>query len=199
MGPERLNDFQLPVFNLQDIIKEFDHLEESLISHLSPEVVEVCAELAKCLENTGALLVRDPRCNEDDNSIFIDMMERYFSQSDAKKNMQAKPELHFQVTAYSTHQIIPKLLNQFLPLSFKTSLLIKVGVTPEGYEVPRAASDSSIRAEIETQKEENKAALPSGPDKKWRYMWRIGSRPENSKYKVRPCSNGISIFIAYAC
>jgi isopenicillin N synthase-like dioxygenase len=40
-------------------------------------------------------VVRDPRVDEKDNNIFVDMMERYFEGSDGKRD--ARPEFSFQV------------------------------------------------------------------------------------------------------
>ncbi len=42
--------------------------------------------------------MRDSRVDSADNERFIDMMERYFSQSAADKKAEERPELHYQVS-----------------------------------------------------------------------------------------------------
>ncbi|KAJ8600179.1 hypothetical protein CTAYLR_001951 [Chrysophaeum taylorii] len=54
-----------------------------------------CAEVAEALHKYGCLVVRDPRVEPAHNELFLDMMERYFSQSDGVTD--ARPELHYQV------------------------------------------------------------------------------------------------------
>lgn len=56
-----------------------------------------CAKVAACLRETGALVIRDPRCSTEDNDRFLDMMERYFGQTADSKRKQERPELHYQV------------------------------------------------------------------------------------------------------
>lgn len=58
---------------------------------------ESCAKVAACLRETGALVIRDPRCSTEDNDRFLDMMERYFGQTSDLKRKQERPELHYQV------------------------------------------------------------------------------------------------------
>lgn len=63
-----------------------------------PELKSVCLEVSRILKETGALLVRDPRCSTEDNDRFIDMMEKYFEQPDEVKRVQERPHQHYQVT-----------------------------------------------------------------------------------------------------
>lgn len=60
------------------------------------------AELAQGILNsfrdTGCVVVRDPRVDASQNDVFLDMMERYFEQSDEQKWKDARPDLHHQVT-----------------------------------------------------------------------------------------------------
>ena len=58
---------------------------------------ESCEQVAACLRETGALVIRDPRCSTADNDRFLDMMERYFGQTTALKRQQERPALHYQV------------------------------------------------------------------------------------------------------
>eukprot|EP00271_Cylindrocystis_brebissonii_P003437 TRINITY_DN1441_c0_g1_i1.p1 TRINITY_DN1441_c0_g1~~TRINITY_DN1441_c0_g1_i1.p1 ORF type:complete len:411 (+),score=78.15 TRINITY_DN1441_c0_g1_i1:210-1442(+) len=120
----------------------------------SSELQRMSAEVARCLRETGALILRDPRVTDEDNSHFLDMMERYFGQADEIKKREARPDLLFQV-----------------------------GVTPDGFEIPRAAIDPTMQESIRLQPLEHRAHVPTGADRKWRYMWRIGARAPSTKFK----------------
>lgn len=56
-----------------------------------------CEEVSRTLRETGALLVKDPRCSANDNDRFLDMMESYFQKSHDFKLLQQRPNLHYQV------------------------------------------------------------------------------------------------------
>lgn len=56
-----------------------------------------CRSVAHSLRTSGAVLVRDPRVKASDAASFIDMMERYFSQSRETKLKDARPHLFYQV------------------------------------------------------------------------------------------------------
>ncbi|OQR90823.1 hypothetical protein THRCLA_09197, partial [Thraustotheca clavata] len=60
-----------------------------------------CRVVAECLYKYGVLVVRDPRATEDDNNTFVDMMERYFEQTDFKQD--ARPEYSYQVGVTPEH------------------------------------------------------------------------------------------------
>jgi len=53
----------------------------------------------------------------------------------------------------------------------------QLGATPEFTEVPRDHTDV-----ISSLSPQNVATKPQGADPKWRYFWRIGARPTNTKY-----------------
>ncbi|KAK9669806.1 hypothetical protein RND81_13G155500 [Saponaria officinalis] len=114
---------------------------------------ELCLEVSRTLKETGALLIRDPRCTVEDNDRFLDMMEKYFEQPLEFKSMQERPQLHYQV-----------------------------GVTPEGVEVPRSLVDEEMQKKLKAMPREVQPATPHGPDRKWRYMWRIGPRPSDTRF-----------------
>lgn len=57
----------------------------------------LCATVSASLRDTGALLVKDPRCTAADNDRFLDVVERYFARSDDSKRLQERPHLHYQV------------------------------------------------------------------------------------------------------
>ncbi|GKF37001.1 hypothetical protein Tco_0113759, partial [Tanacetum coccineum] len=63
---------------------------------LSPELEKVCLEVSRILRETGALLVRDPRCSAEDADRFISMTEKYFEMPDEFKLVQARPDMHYQ-------------------------------------------------------------------------------------------------------
>jgi hypothetical protein len=81
----------LPVFDLAEF------LAHPPGEPLPAALVQQCAELAACLERTGALLVRDPRVSPDANDAFLDLLEAYFSRPDEVKAADARPELAYQV------------------------------------------------------------------------------------------------------
>lgn len=121
---------------------------------LNPELKNLCLEVSRTLKETGALLVRDPRCSAEDNDRFLDMMEKYFEQPPEFKRLQERPHLHYQV-----------------------------GVTPEGVEVPRSLVDEEMQKKLKAMPQQSQATTPRGPDPKWRYMWRIGPRPSDTRFK----------------
>lgn len=130
-------------------------MEAFLKDGSSADAKEQCRIVAECFHKYGILLVKDPRVNEKDNDDYIDLMEDYFEQAGdrfykGEKVDDIKPEYHYQV-----------------------------GATPENIELPRDHSEK--RAKLEIAKED----LPQSPmtpiyDAKWRFMWKIGERPENA-------------------
>ena len=60
-----------------------------------------------------------------------------------------------------------------------------MGVTPEGIERPRCLNDASIREVIDRLCENTRDAphQPRGPDPKWRYFWRLGDRPTQTRFQ----------------
>ncbi|OIW07966.1 hypothetical protein TanjilG_20067 [Lupinus angustifolius] len=121
---------------------------------LSPELTALCGDLSRSLRETGALLVKDPRCSVEDNDRFIDMMEKYFSSPHEFKVLQERPHLHYQV-----------------------------GVTPEKVEVPRSLIDEEMQEKLKAMPKEYQPHTPVGPDLKWRYFWRIGPRPSDTRFQ----------------
>ncbi|TYJ20991.1 hypothetical protein E1A91_A08G034600v1 [Gossypium mustelinum] len=117
-------------------------------------LTELCHEVSRLLKETGALLVKDPRCTAEDNDRFIDMMEKYFEKPAEFKRLQERPFLHYQV-----------------------------GVTPEGVEVPRSLVDEEMQEKLRAMPKEHQPLIPKGPDPKWRYMWRVGPRPSKTRFQ----------------
>ena len=56
--------------------------------------------MAECMTKTGCLLVRDPLVDEADNVQFNAMMQQYFSQPTDIKMLDARPEVHYQVSTW---------------------------------------------------------------------------------------------------
>jgi len=67
----------------------------------NPELQKLCSEVSRILKETGALLIKDPRCSAEDNDRFLDMMEKYFEQPPEFKRLQERPHLHYQVLLLS--------------------------------------------------------------------------------------------------
>eukprot|EP00252_Welwitschia_mirabilis_P024253 TRINITY_DN7130_c0_g1_i3.p1 TRINITY_DN7130_c0_g1~~TRINITY_DN7130_c0_g1_i3.p1 ORF type:complete len:391 (+),score=62.12 TRINITY_DN7130_c0_g1_i3:157-1173(+) len=121
---------------------------------MEEELRSLCGKVAELLREAGALVVRDPRCPAEDNDRFLDMMERYFQMPEEFKLDQERPHLHYQV-----------------------------GVTPEGVERPRLLFDVDMQRKISEMPEEDRPHIPLGADPKWRYMWRVGPRPLETRFK----------------
>lgn len=61
---------------------------------------------------------------------------------------------------------------------------LQVGVTPEGVEIPRSLVDEEMQGKFRAMPKESQPSIPMGPDPKWRYMWRVGPRPSNTRFQV---------------
>lgn len=83
----------LPVFDLAACLQDCS----SGAPLSSPALAPFCEAVARCLEQTGCLVVRDPRVGSAEADRFLDLMERYFGQPDAAKMPDVHPELHYQV------------------------------------------------------------------------------------------------------
>ncbi|CAI5529131.1 unnamed protein product [Closterium sp. Naga37s-1] len=59
----------------------------------------------------------------------------------------------------------------------------QVGVTPEGVEMPQSALDDAVKARMAQLPADSRPHAPSGPDCKWRFMWRVGPRPARTRYQ----------------
>lgn len=121
---------------------------------LPAEIKELAAQVADIFRRTGILIVRDPRVSQEDNDRFLNLMEDYFNQPDEAKAADARPDLGFQV-----------------------------GVTPEKKELPRCSTDEKCQEYIKTLPETEKPVPLDGPDVKWRYFWRVGPRPEVTRFE----------------
>ncbi|XP_057458318.1 uncharacterized protein LOC130749059 [Lotus japonicus] len=137
---------ELPVIDLSPYL--------AISGEPDPPISALCADVSRSLRETGALLIKDPRCTVQDNDRFIDMMERYFSAPQDFKLLHERPQLHYQV-----------------------------GVTPERVEVPRSLVDEEMQEKLKAMPKEHQPHAPVGADLKWRYFWRIGPRPSNTRFQ----------------
>ena len=98
-------------------------------------------------------MIKDPRTVEQDNNDYIDLMEKYF---------ESRGEQF-----YNNQEVA----------DFKPEYHYQVGACPPGTEIARPHGDK-IRAYDEL----NKPLSPVIPvqDAKWRFMWKIGKRPEEA-------------------
>lgn len=67
----------------------------------------------------------------------------------------------------------------------RPELLHQVGVLPAGTEVPRPCREA-----LAAQTPGNRAAQPLGPDPKWRFHWRLGERPAQTRF---PALNAVPV------
>ncbi|CAG8646992.1 4718_t:CDS:1 [Acaulospora colombiana] len=118
-----------------------------------PLAVEECKKAANALVDYGALLLKDPRVTEEDNSQFLNLMEDYFAQPYEKKLKDARPDLSYQV-----------------------------GVTPGFTEEPICNRDPKCLDMIAKMPEGSRPLPITGPDVKWRFFWRIGDRPKETEF-----------------
>jgi len=119
----------------------------------SESVMNLCSRVAESLHKNGILIIKDPRVNEKDNDDYIDMMEQYF--------MSRGNILYGGGTLDDA----------------KPDCHYQVGVCPENLEIAR---DHAER--IRNYSAENKPMSPLQPvfDAKWRFMWKIGKRPDGA-------------------
>lgn len=80
------NTLALPVVELRAFFEKEEKSEEYMAE---------CKKVAQAFHNYGLCVVRDPRVDEKDNNVFIDMVERYFEGSDGVRD--ARPEVGHQV------------------------------------------------------------------------------------------------------
>lgn len=144
----------IPVIDLSPYLGFSGKISNSEKEDFGSDLKNLCSEVSRILRDTGALIIKDPRCTAEDNDQFIDMMEKYWEMPDNFKRKQERPQLHYQV-----------------------------GVTPEGVEVPRSLVDKEMKEKLSRMPKEFQPYTPTGPDPKWRYMWRVGPRPSETQFK----------------
>lgn len=50
--------------------------------------------------------------------------------------------------------------------------------------MPRSLVDEEMKEKLRAIPKEHQPCTPKGPDPKWRYMWRVGPRPLNTRFQV---------------
>ena len=145
------------MIDLKAYLAVMDKLEgepSKITEQLGPELTRLCKEVASSLREAGAVVVRDPRCLEEENEKFIEMMERYYESPVEYKLPQERPDFLYQV-----------------------------GITPEKLETPRFLVDEEMQKKVKALPKESQPATIVGSDLKWRYMWSVGPRPSNTRFK----------------
>jgi hypothetical protein len=117
-------------------------------------LTESCLQAAEALIVYGALVLRDSRVSERDNTTFLDLMEDYFAQPQPDLLKDQRPELSYQV-----------------------------GVTLENTERPKCAVDEPCLKIIEGLEPSERPLDISAhsPDPKSRFFWKMS---ENPPYKT---------------
>ncbi|KAJ1656739.1 hypothetical protein IWQ61_003742 [Dispira simplex] len=119
----------------------------------SPQALLECQKAAQALHDYGCLLLRDPRVSNDKNEEFLDMLEDYYSQPLDDLLQDARPELGYQI-----------------------------GVSPELTEDPKCRTHSDCQDLIASINPDNRPLPLTQPDPKWRFFWRIGDVPEDTRF-----------------
>lgn len=116
----------------------------------SAQVITECEKAASALITYGALILRDSRVSEDDNTTFLDLLEDYFAQPADDLKKDERPELSYQI-----------------------------GVTLENTEKPKCAVDEPCLRVIERldPAERPLDITAHSPDPKCRFFWRMGEHP----------------------
>jgi isopenicillin N synthase-like dioxygenase len=130
------------------------NIDEYLKDPTSKESLAECAKLEQAIKQYSAFAIRDGRVTEEENSTFLDLMEDYFDQPNELKMADTRPELHYQV-----------------------------GATPANTELPRCGRDDDCIEMVNLMKPANKPFEFDKPDPKWRFFWRLGEPPVDTKFK----------------
>ena len=119
----------------------------------SDMVQNLCKKVAQSFHEYGILIIKDPRAQQHNNSDYIDLMEKYFESRGERLYAGKKLE------------------------DAKPEYHYQVGVCPKELEIAREHTEK-----IQGYSDENKPFSPLKPvyDAKWRFMWKIGERPENA-------------------
>jgi len=104
---------EVPVIDLSPYLEISPALSssrpEEVGDQLGASLMGLCGEVSRILRETGALMVKDPRCSALDNDRFIDMMEKYFDAPPHFKRFQERPHSHYQVHPPSSPSLLLRL------------------------------------------------------------------------------------------
>lgn len=116
----------------------------------SREVQDECKRAANALTTYGALVLRDSRVSEEENSTFLDLLEDYFAQPEEDLKKDERPELSYQI-----------------------------GVTLENTEKPKCAVDEPCLRIIQRLEPAERPLdiTAHDPDPKCRFFWRMVEPP----------------------
>jgi hypothetical protein len=116
----------------------------------SAEVKAECTKAANALITYGALVLHDSRVAEEDNIVFLDLLEDYFAQPEEILKKDERPEFSYQI-----------------------------GVTLENTEKPKCAVDEPCLRVIERLAPSERPLDITGhhPDPKCRFFWRMVEPP----------------------
>jgi hypothetical protein len=137
----------------QDLPMDLPIIDLDLFRSQPPTSLSVkaeCQKAAKALIVYGALILHDSRVSEDDNSVFLDLLEDYFAQPEKALKRDERPELSYQI-----------------------------GVTLENTEKPKCAVDEPCLRVIERLEPDQRPLDISAhqPDPKCRFFWRMAEKP----------------------
>lgn len=74
----------------------------------SPASLEACKKVVEIFQQTSCLIIKSPNVKEEDNSAFLDLMEKYFSQKREELMKDVHPELNYCVGATPDFTEIPR-------------------------------------------------------------------------------------------
>jgi isopenicillin N synthase-like dioxygenase len=74
----------------------------------SPAAQAACKAVVDTLKATSCLIIKSPKVNEKDNSAFLDLVEKYFSQKVEDLMKDVHPELSYQVGATPEFTEVPR-------------------------------------------------------------------------------------------
>eukprot|EP00026_Physarum_polycephalum_P009311 Phypoly_transcript_09430.p1 GENE.Phypoly_transcript_09430~~Phypoly_transcript_09430.p1 ORF type:complete len:350 (+),score=80.57 Phypoly_transcript_09430:101-1150(+) len=74
----------------------------------SPAALESCKKVVDAFKKTSCLIIRSPQVKEEDNSKFLDLVEKYFSQKVDDLMKDVHPELNYSVGATPEFTEIPR-------------------------------------------------------------------------------------------
>ncbi|KAG6380905.1 hypothetical protein JVT61DRAFT_5297 [Boletus reticuloceps] len=136
--------------NLSETLPVID-IDVFLANHDSSErVQQECKKAADALITYGAVLVHDSRVSEEDNNLFLDLVEDYFAQPLHELRKDERPDISYQV-----------------------------GVTLENTEKPKCAVHQPCLDIIARLDSAERPLDISGhhPDPKCRFFWKMGAPP----------------------
>jgi len=141
----------MPIIDLNLFIQS----EREAGAAMTPEAKAECEKVAECFHKFGIILIRDPRVDMKDNDDYVDLMEDYFWKTgelfySGEKVDDIKPEHHYQV-----------------------------GATPEFIEKARDHQEHLEELNLPSQDAPDSPLTPT-LDAKWRFMWKIGDRPDGA-------------------